>query len=53
LGLAVWSAEVRHEDNGFGAMVDSVLDGGQSADDALVVCDLVSVEGYIEVLAAI
>lgn len=37
--VAVWAAEVGHEHDGFGAMVDGVLDGGEGADDALVVGD--------------
>jgi hypothetical protein len=41
---------VRHEDDGLGSVVDGILDGGESADDALVVCDvLVGVEGDVEV----
>jgi hypothetical protein len=39
-----------HEDYGFGAMVDGVFDGGEGADDALVVCDVFfGVEGNVEV----
>jgi len=41
--LSVGPAEVRHEDNGFGAVFDGILDRGEGADDALVVCDLVAV----------
>lgn len=48
--LAVGTTEVGHEDDGLGAMVDSVLDGGESTDDTLVVGDvLVTVEGDVEV----
>ncbi|POR33511.1 Uncharacterized protein TPAR_06301 [Tolypocladium paradoxum] len=48
--LAVGAAEVGHEDDGLGAVVEGVLDGGDGADDALVVCDLlVFVEGDVEV----
>lgn len=50
VGLTVWPAEVAHEDNGFGAIVACVLDGGECADDALVVGDLlVGVERDVEV----
>jgi hypothetical protein len=39
-----------HEHNGFGAVVARIVDGGESADNALVVGDLlVSVEGDVEV----
>ena len=39
-----------HEDDGLGAIVDSVLDGGDGTGDALGVGDvLVGVEGDIEV----
>jgi hypothetical protein len=39
-----------HEDDGFGAVVAGIFDGGECADDALVVCDLlVGVEGDIEI----
>ena len=37
--FAVGSTQVGHEDDGFGAMVDCVLDGGDGADDTLVVGD--------------
>jgi hypothetical protein len=40
---------VGHEDDGLGAIVESMLDGGQGADDALVVGDLVTVERDVEV----
>lgn len=47
---AVGAAEVGHEDDGLGAIVEGVLDGRDGADDALVVCDfLVLVEGDVEV----
>lgn len=50
VGRAVGSAEVGHEDDGLGAIVESMLDGGEGTDDALVVGDvLVGVEGDIEV----
>ena len=50
VGLAVRTTEVGHEDNGLGAIVDSVLDGGKGTDDTLVVGDvLVCVEGDVEV----
>lgn len=48
--LAVGAAQVGHEDDGLGAIVDGVLDGGDSTGDALVVGDvLVSIEGDVEV----
>lgn len=48
--LAVRTAEVGHQDDGLGAIVDGILDGGQSTDDALVVGDgLVLVERDVEV----
>lgn len=41
---------MRHEDDGLGAVLDGILDGGQRADDALVVGDvLVAVERDVEV----
>jgi hypothetical protein len=40
---------VGHEDDRLGAIVESMLDGGQGADDALVVGDLVTVERDVEV----
>jgi hypothetical protein len=50
VGLAVGSAEMAHEDDGFGAVVAGIFDGGECPDDALVVCDLlVTVEGDVEV----
>ena len=48
--FAVWAAEMRHEDDCFGAMVDCVVDGRECALDTLVVGDvLVAVEGHIEI----
>lgn len=38
-----------HEHDGFGAVVARIFDGGESADNALVVGDLVAVEGDVEV----
>lgn len=49
VGGPVGAAEVRHEDHGLGAGVDGVLDGGKGADDALVVGDLLALEGHVEV----
>lgn len=49
--LAVGTAEMGHEDDGLCAMVDGVLDGGDGADDALGVGDLVAVKGDVEVNA--
>lgn len=41
---------MRHQDNGLGAVVDGVLDSGESTDYPLIVRDLpVRVEGDIEV----
>jgi hypothetical protein len=41
---------VGHEHDGLGAVVEGILDGGDGADDALVVGDvLVLVEGDVEV----
>ena len=50
--LAVGAAKVGHQDDGFGAILDSVLDGGEGAGDTLVVGDLgvgLLVEGNVEV----
>ena len=50
VGLAVGAAQVGHQDDGLGAVVNGILDGGQSTDNALVVGDvLVRVEGDVEV----
>lgn len=41
---------MRHENDGFGAVIDGIFDGGERADDALVVGDvLVGVERDVEV----
>jgi hypothetical protein len=40
---------VAHQNDSFGAIVACVFDGGEGANNALVVCDLVAVEGDIEV----
>jgi hypothetical protein len=48
--LAVGAAQVRHEDNSLGAIVDGVLDGRDGADNALGVGDLlVGVERDVEI----
>lgn len=48
--LAVGTAQVGHEDNGLGAILNGVLDGGQGTDDTLVVGDfLLVVERDVEV----
>jgi hypothetical protein len=48
--LAVGTAKVGHEDHSLGAVLDSILDGGEGTDDTLGVGDiLVLVEGNIEV----
>lgn len=50
VGLAVRAAQVRHEHHGLGAVVDGILDGGESTDNALRVGNLlVLVEGDVEV----
>lgn len=50
VGASVGATQVGHEHYGLGAIVDSVLDGGDGACDALVVGHLlVRVEGHIEV----
>lgn len=47
---AIGTAEVGHQDDGLGAIVEGVLNGGDGADNALVVGDfLVLVEGNVEV----
>lgn len=48
--LAIGTTEVGHEDNGLGAIVDSVLDGRDGTGNALIVGDvLVGVERDVEV----
>lgn len=47
--LAIGTAEVGHEDDGGRAVLNGILDGGESADDTLGVGDLVTVEGDVEV----
>lgn len=47
--LAVGSAEMRGEDDSLGALVNSVLDGGKSGDNSLVVSDLGAIERDVEV----
>lgn len=48
--LAIGAAEVGHEHNSLGTVVDSILDGGQSTNDTLGVGNvLVLIEGDIEV----
>lgn len=50
VGRSVGTSKVGHEDHGLGAIVDGVLDGGESTDDTLVVGDvLIAVEGNVEV----
>lgn len=50
VGLAIWTAEMRHQDHGLGAGFDGMLDGGEGTDDALVVGDVgIGVEGDVEV----
>lgn len=46
----IGASKVGHQDDGLGAIVESVLDGGNGTDNALVVGDLlVLVEGDVEV----
>ena len=48
--LAIRAAQVRHEHDGLGPIVDSILDGGQGTDDTLGVGNvLVIIKGDIEV----
>ena len=48
--MAVWTTEVRHEDDGFGTMVAGIFNGRKGAHNALVVCDvLVGVERDVEI----
>lgn len=50
VGLAVGAAEVGHEHDGLGAIVDSILDGREGTDDTLVVGNVVAlVEGDVEI----
>lgn len=47
---AIGTAKVGHQDDSLGAIVESVLDGGDGTDNTLVVGDfLVLVEGDVEV----
>ena len=48
--LAIGTAKVGHQDDGLGAIVEGVLDGGEGTNDTLVVGDaLVGVERDVEV----
>lgn len=48
--MSVGAAQVRHENDGFGVLRDGVFDGGEGADDALVVGNVIfGVEGNVEV----
>jgi len=50
VGLAVWTAQVGHQDDGLGAVVERILDSWDSAGDALGVGNmLVGVERDVEV----
>lgn len=50
VGASVGPAKVGHEHHGLGAVVDSILDGGDRTGDTLVVGDLlVGVKGDVEV----
>lgn len=50
VGASVGPAKVGHEHHGLGAVVDSILDGGDRTGDTLVVGDLlVGVKGNVEV----
>jgi hypothetical protein len=39
--LAIGTAEMRHQSDCFGMVIDAVLDGWQGSNNALVICDLV------------
>jgi hypothetical protein len=41
LNLAIRSAEMGHQGDGFGFMIEAVLDSWQSSNDALIIGDLV------------
>lgn len=48
--LSVWAAQVGHQDNSLGAVVDGILDGGDGTGNTLCVGDiLLGVEGDVEV----
>ena len=47
--LAIGTTEMGHEDNGLGAILDGIFDGGDSADDTLGVGDSGAVKGDVEV----
>lgn len=50
VGGAVGAAEMGHQDDGLGAILEGVLDGGEGTDNSLVVGDvLVGVERDVEV----
>jgi hypothetical protein len=50
VGLAIWAAEVGHEDDSLSSVLGGILDCGKSTDNALVVGDLlVGVERDVEV----
>jgi hypothetical protein len=50
VGQAIGTAQVGHEDDGLGAIVDGILDRWDGADNPLRVCDvLVGIEGNVEV----
>lgn len=50
--LSIRTAKMGHEDNGLCAIVNGILDGGESSDDTLVVGDvLVGVKGNVKVHA--
>lgn len=48
--LSIWAAQVGHQDNSLGAVVDGILDGGDGTGNTLCVGDvLLGVEGDVEV----
>lgn len=48
--LAIWAAQVGHQDHSLGAVVDGILDGGNGTGNTLCVGDvLLGVEGNVEV----
>lgn len=50
IDFAIGTTKVGHQDDGLGAVVDGIFDGGQGTDNSLVVGDfLFGVEGDVEV----
>lgn len=38
-----------HKDNSFGALFNGIFNGWEGSDDTLVICDLVAVQGNVEI----